>query len=578
MGKHSPITYQFDDFCVDTARRILLRANEPIPLTPRIFDTLVYFVEHHGRVITKEELMKAIWPDAFVEENNLTQSVSTLRRILGERKGENRYVVTVPGHGYRFAAIVKKTTSVEQGLRRETRTIAVLPFKPVVEKHRDEALELGMADALIIRLSSTDIIVRPLTSVRRYGKLDQDAETAGRELGVEAVLDGNIQRAEDRIRVTARLTNISDGTSLWVGTFDERFTDVFSVQDVISERVAEALKLRLTTQARNGLTRRYTENTAAYELYLQGRYHWSKLIPPEVLKGIRFFEQAIEVDASYALAYTGMAVAYVSLPISCEVLPQNAFPQARAAALKALSIDETLHDARAYLAFVKFWFDWDWSGAEVEIKRGLALNPNSAELHRAFGILLSQTERVEEAIIEGQRARELDPLALITRTNEALFYYFARDYQTAEEKINKTLELDQGFWIALLTRAKVYLQQGRFAAAVEDLTRARATSGGSTQLLSTLAFVYAVMGRRNEALATREEMEKIAIQRYVPPYNFAFVHLGLNEDEEAFAWLERAYESRDVLLAAFINTEPAWDRVKGDMRYKNLLRRMNLIA
>lgn len=548
-----------------------------MPLTPRIFDTLVYLVENQGRMISKEELMKAIWPNAFVEENNLTQSVSALRRILGERRGENRYIVTVPGHGYRFAAIVKKNEEVEAVATRSARTIAVLPFKPLVEKHRDEALELGMADALIIRLSTVnDFVVRPLTSVRRYFSLNQDAQVAGEDLDVESVLDGNIQRAKDRIRVTARLINVSDGASLWVGTFDEEFTDVFSVQDAISERVAEALKLTLTSQARHGLTRRYTDNTSAYELYLQGRYHWSKLIPPEVRVAIKYFEQAIEVDPNYALAYTGMAVAYVSLPISCDARPEEAFPSAKHAAVKALTLDESLPDAHAYLAFVNFWFDWNWDKAESEIKRGLALNPNSAEAHRAYGILLSQTGRIQEAIQQGTRARELDPLSLITRTNEALFYYFARDYEAAQERIEKTLDLEPGFWVALLTRAKIFLRQGKFDQAVADLIKAKESSGGSSQPLAMLAYLFAIMGRRTEALGLLHELEEISAQRYVPPYNFALTYFGLQDDIRVFEWLERAYQLRDVLLAAFINNEPWWDELRDDKRFQSILERMGL--
>lgn len=562
---------------MDTARRLLLRGNESLPLTPRIFDTLVYLVENQGRMISKEELMKAVWPNAFVEENNLTQSVSALRRMLGERRGENRYIVTVPGHGYRFAAVVKKNEEVEAVTTRSARTIAVLPFKPLVEKDRDEALELGMADALIIRLSSVnDFVVRPLTSVRRYVSLNQDAQVAGEDLDVESVLDGNIQRAEDRIRVTARLINVSDGASLWVGTFDEEFTDVFSVQDAISERVAEALKLRLTSQVRHGLTRRHTDNTSAYELYLQGRYHWSKLIPSEVRVAIKYFEQAIEVDPNYALAYTGMAVAYVSLPISCDERPEEAFPSAKHAAVKALTLDESLSDAHAYLAFVTFWFDWNWKQAESEIKRGLALNSNSAEAHRAYGILLSQTGRMQEAIEQGTRARELDPLSLITRTNEALFYYFARDYEAAEERIEKTLKMEPAFWVALLTRAKIFLRQGKFDQAVADLIKAKQSAGGSSQPLAMLAYLFATMGRRTEALTLLHELEEIAAQRYVPPYNFALTYFGLQDNVRVFEWLERAYQLRDVLLAAFINNEPWWDELRDDKRFQSILHRMGL--
>lgn len=566
--EHHPV-YAFDDFQLDPSKRILLQANRPISLTPRVFDALSYLVQNHGRVVSKQELIDTVWPDSFVEENNLSQSISLIRRVLGERKGENRYIVTVAGHGYRFAAPVRVVESPDTiGMK----SIAVLPFKPLVEKDRDEALELGMADALIIRLSnSRELVVRPLSSVRRYTGLDQDAQRAGSELGVASVLDGSIQRSADRIRVTARLTSVADGSSLWVGKFDENFTDVFSVQDSISQRVAVALKLGLSNDVLRGPGKRYTDSTRAYELYLQGRYHWSKLIPAEVRKAIGFYQDAISVDPNYALAYLGLAVAHVSLPISSEAQPQHAFPEARAAALKALELDETLADAQAYLGFVKSWFDWDWSSAEDEFKRGLEINPNSSELHRGYGILLSQLGRHAEAIAEGTRARELDPLSLITRINESLFFYFAGRYAEAEQKINNTLELEPNFWIALLTRAKISFQLGRTEEAIKDLLKARSVSGGSSQPISLLGYISAVKGDRAQTMTLIEELRRVAQTRYVPPYNFALLYNGLKDDEQTFAWLQRAFEVRDVLLAAFITTEPFWDRLRNQKRFRDLL-------
>ena len=570
MNQPGTSCYEFGEFRVDIGRRILLQAGNTIALTPRQFDTLLYLVEHCDRVITKEELMKAIWSDAFVEENNLNQSVSAIRRALGERRGDNRYIITVPGVGYRFAAPVKLVSSVEHRAARGS--LAVLPFKPLLEKERDEALELGMADSLIIRLSnSRDMIVRPLTSVRRFSGLEQDAQSAGRELDVESVLDGSIQRAGARIRLTARLTDVADGRSLWVGTFDEEFTDVFSVQDAISERVAGALQMHLGAEKK-----RHTVSTRAYELYLQGRYHWSRLVPTEVRKSIEFYEQAIAVDPNYALAYTGIAVAYVSLSIASDAKPAESFPKAKAAALKAVTLDESLSDAHAYLSFIHFWFDWDWAAAESEVRRAIALNANSAEAHRGYGILLSQLGRQDEAIVEGTRARELDPLALITRTNEALFFYYSNQLPVAEDKLRAALELEPNFWIALLSIAKVYAAQGRYPEAIAELTKARKLSGGSAQPLSMLGYTFAIMGDREGAFEVLNELETLAGKRYVPPYNSALVYNGLHDDDNTFEWLERAYEGRDVLLAAFIKTDPVWSRLYHDPRFQDLLARMNL--
>jgi DNA-binding winged helix-turn-helix (wHTH) protein/tetratricopeptide (TPR) repeat protein len=565
--------YSFDNYQIDTSRRVLLQGNQPLPLTPRIFDTLLYLVQHHDQVVTKEELLHSVWPNVFVEENNLTQSISALRRILGERKGDNRFIVTVAGHGYRFAAPVI-ITKTEMKQPETVTTIAVLPFKPLVTKDRDEALELGMADALILRLSNNNqLIVRPITSVRRFTGLDQDAQTAGRELDVESVLDGSIQRSADRIRVNARLTSVADGKSLWTGTFDEDFTDVFSVQDAISERVASALNLSLNKDA---LTKRFTVNTHAYELYVQGRYHWNRLIPTEVHKSVEFYKRAIEIDPNYALAYTGIAVAHISFPISADVKPADSFPQAKAAAEKALSLDETLADAHAYLAFVKFWFDCDWTGAESELKRALNLNPNSAEAHRGYGILLSLLRRFDEAVAHGERARQLDPLALITRANEAMFLYYAGHFKEAAGCLQSTLELEPSFWVALLALGKVYLQQEKHDAAIEAFKKAQEFCGGSSQPLAMLGYTYALMDDHSQARLALQELAGLAAKRYVPPYNFALIFYGLQDHAKAFDWLDRAYENRDVLLSAFINCEPFWTPLRNDARFRSLLKRMSL--
>jgi DNA-binding winged helix-turn-helix (wHTH) protein/tetratricopeptide (TPR) repeat protein len=579
MSISEPDIYEFDDFHLDAVKRVLLRRGEPLPLTPRVFDTLLYFVQHHGRVIEKDELMRAIWPDSFVEENNLNQNVSTLRRTLGESRSQTRYIVTVPGSGYRFAAEVKAVSgpvASRPAAGIQPKVIAVLPFKPIVAESRDEALELGMADSLIAQLSnSREIIVRPLSSVRRYSGLEQDPQAAGRELGVESVLDGSIQRSGDRIRVTARFINVMEGASLWVGTFDENFTDVFAVQDAISERVANALALPLSNEERRGLTKRYTENLEAYDLYLKGRYYWNKLIPPEVRKSIQFFQQAIDLDPTYALAYAGMAEAYRSFPISSDVPPDDAFPLAHAAAAKALEIDDTLADVHATLSILHNWYDWDWAGAEREAKRALALNPNSSEAHRAYALLLSTLGRQQEAIAEAARARELDPLALLTRTHESLFLYYDGQDQEAQEKLVKTLEIDPNFWIALLTLAKIYIRQGKYTEAIAELNSARKFSGDNTQTISLTGYAWAMSGNRTQALAALKELKTLSTQRYIPFYNIAMVYNGLGEDDEALTWLERAFERQEVLLSAFITVDPLWNRLRENPRFVRILKGLN---
>ena len=286
-----------------------------------------------------------------------------------------------------------------------SRTIAVLPFKPLVPERRDPVLEMGMADTLIAKLAnSQEIIVRPLSSVRKYDALEQDPMAAGRELKVESILDGDIQRSGDHVRVTTRLIKVSDGSSLWAGTFDEKFTDVFAVQDAISQKVVQALAVQLTGEEKQRLVRHGTSDIEAYQLYLTGRYHWNKLTPPEVRTSIGFFRQAIALDPQYAQAYGGLAEAYRALAITGDERPQETMPQAKAAAIKALEIDPSLAEAHASLVFVHTWFDWDWAGAEQEAKRAIELNPNSGLARIAYAQLLSDRGRHVEAVAEAARA------------------------------------------------------------------------------------------------------------------------------------------------------------------------------
>ena len=288
----------------------------------------------------------------------------------------------------------RHSQKVANALSSPEKRIAVLPFKPLVPENRDQVLEMGMADSLIAKLSNIrEIVVRSLNSVRKYSGLDQDPVAAGRELEVSSVLEGNVQKSSDRIRVSARLINVADGSSLWANTFDEKFTDVFAVQDAISQKVADALALRLSGEENKRLTRRYTENVEAYQLYLTGRYHWNKLTPPEITKSIEFFKKAIELDPTYALAYFGLADAYRSLAPTSEVPSKDTLPQAQAAATKALELDETLAEPHATLAFIHTWYDWDWSAAEREAKRAIELNPNWSFGHIAYAQMLSVTGR-----------------------------------------------------------------------------------------------------------------------------------------------------------------------------------------
>ena len=455
------------------------------------------------------------------------------------------------------------------------RRIAVLPFKPLVAENRDQVLELGMADSLIAKLSnSREIVVSSLTSVRKYSGLEQDPVAAGRELQVSSVLEGNVQKSGDHIRVTARLIKVADGVSLWAGTFDEKFTDVFAVQDVISQKVADAL--RLSDEEKNRLTKRYTDNVEAYQLYLTGRYHFARLIPPETRTAIRFFQEAIDLDPTYAIAYVGLAEANRSLAITADVPSKDSLPQAKAAARKALELDEALAEAHASLSFSLIWFDWDWAGGEREAKRAVALNPNSAVAHFAYGHMLSDLGRHQEAIAEIARTRELDPVFLLPRALEGMFLHHARRDDEAVATLQKVLDLDPNFWVTHLILGKVFITQRKYSEAIAEFSKARELSHGNSDTIASIGYIAALTGDEAKARTVLAELKALSTQgHYVPPTTVALVYNGLKDHNDALGSLDKACEERDVRLT-LLKVDPNWDSFRSNPRFIAILKRIGL--
>jgi DNA-binding winged helix-turn-helix (wHTH) protein/TolB-like protein/Tfp pilus assembly protein PilF len=456
------------------------------------------------------------------------------------------------------------------------KSIAVLPFKPLVAENRDEALEIGMADTLISRLGNNrEIVVRPLSSVRKFGNLEQDAVAAGRALDVESVLDGTVQRWGDKIRVNVRLVKVADGTSLWTGTFHEEFTNIFVVQDGISNRVAAALALQLGGDERMGLTKSYTDNVEAYGLYLKGRFHAAKFTPPEMQRGILYFQQAIDIDPSYAIAYVGLAEAYRALATAGELPAIELFTKAKAAALKAIQLDERLSDAHAILGFIIFWYDWNWVESENQCQRALELNPNSADTHTFYAHLLSNTGHHAEALAEIKRARELDPLFSRNNALEGEFLLHAGQTDEALVRLQKSFELDPNFWLAHLFASSAYIEKGMFPEAIAEARKARGLSGGNTHPIAFEGYALAKSGKRAEAQAMLAELLKSSTKRFVSPYNIALIYNGLDERDETLAWLDRGFEQREPKMV-FLKVEPKWNNLRSDQRFIDLIKRMSL--
>jgi tetratricopeptide (TPR) repeat protein len=418
-----------------------------------------------------------------------------------------------------------------------------------------------------------------------YNKPGQDPLAAGRELGVDALLEGYVQRSGDKIRVTAQLLSVTDGRHLWSGQFNENFTDIFAVEDSISRQMVEALLLKLTGEEQNRVAKHYTENVEAYEFFLKGRYFLDKRTPDSVKKSIDYFQQATEKDSKYALAFAGLAESYVVLAVRADMPPQDSYQKAKTAAMRALEIDDTIVEAHTALAHVRCWYDWDWKGAESEFKRAIELSlsyPGAIELSLSYPIAtqyyasyLMTMGRHQEAVSEIKQAQRIAPLSLSINVQVARILYFAREYDEVIEQCLKTLEIEPAYGGAHLFLGRAYKQKGMYREALAELEMARDLLRESAEVASLIGYTYAASGRRAEALKILQELKGQSKQRYVSPYHIAMIYAGLGEKESAFSWLEKAYEDREGRMT-ILKFVPEFDSLRSDLRYADLVRRIGL--
>lgn len=614
MTEPESTQYAFGPFLLDTRERRLLRDGVAVPLTLKAFDLLQVLVQNQGHLVSKDELMRRVWPDAVVEENNLTVTISALRKALDEGPTDRQYIETVPRRGYRFVADFRspqqprapletapgsrtaraKTLTLgaivlaglvvaasvawwrrAPGSHAPVRSMAVLPFRSLTND--GEYLGLGMADALITRLGATrQLPVRSTGAVQRYAAAGLDPVVAGRELQVDAVLEGSIQTAGDRLRTTVRLVQVRDGSTLWSGTFDERLTDIFAVQDQVSQRVADALALQLTDAQRSLLTRREASDSEAYQLYLRGRFFWNKRSREGFERGAAYFRQAVEKDPSYALAYAGLADSHIGTAFYHYAAPQAAMPLARTAARKALEIDPSLAEAHASLAHLKANYEWDWSESERLSRKAIALQPAYATAHQWFGIhCLAPMGRLEEAIAETRSARQLDPLSAVFNAFVGATLFSARRYDEAVEEFRRTIEIHPDFGVAHWYLGRAYLQTGRHQEALAELRQAVTLSGGSPLMKGTLGVGYAVAGDHAAAKETLTELERLRAGSYASALDIADIHAALGHREQAFRWLGQAEAERSFHLV-YLKVWPELDPLRGDPRFAALVLRLGL--
>jgi TolB-like protein/DNA-binding winged helix-turn-helix (wHTH) protein len=470
---------------------------------------------------------------------------------------------------YYYSSIAPKAGGISN-----VKSLAVLPFKSLSGETGNEYLGLGMADTLITRLSNLkEMAVRPTSAVIKYGDSNKERIEICRELGVDAVLEGSIHISGGRMRVTVQLVSVRDQTPIWAETFDERFTDIFTVEDSISERVAERLALKLSSDERKALGKHYTEDTEAHLLSLSGRYRLERKTPEATRKAIEFFQRAIEKDPNFALAYADLALSYFTLSITGHMPPGEAFPLVKEAATKALTIDPLLADAYVYLGVTKFFYDWDWPGAERDFKRAIELNPNSTQAHSLYGHLLSNLGRHDEALAQNSKALALDPLSLIVNALRGQMLMFAGRYDEAVGHLQKAIDVEPNFWVSRLALGSVYQRKKMYPEAIAQFLTASDTSGGAPEPKSRLAYTYAVSGEPAPARRLLNELKQMATRQYVSPKQVALVYAGLGQKNEMFEWLEKSYENRDISLS-FMKVDQSWNEYRTDPRFADLMRRV----
>jgi serine/threonine-protein kinase len=458
-------------------------------------------------------------------------------------------------------------------------SLAILPL--VYDGDSDaqtEYLSDGITENIINALAQiSDLSVAPRNTVFRFKGREMNAQTVGKQLNVRAVLTGRVRCYGEYLTIGVELIDVARDTQIWGEQYRRSLTDIFDLQEEIAQDISEKLRLKLTGEERKRLAKRYTENAEAYHFYLKGRYFvTTKRTEEWIKKGIEYFQKAIELDPTYALAYAGLADAYGFLASSTGGWsPRDAYPKAKAAAEHALATDETLGEAHASLGFFNLLYDWNFPAAEREFRRAIELSPNYANAHDGYGFYLKATGRHEEAIGECRKMQKLDPLSPFAHVSLGWAYYFAREYDKAIEECRNALEIEGNSTFAHRILGFAYLQQGKFDDALAALKRAVEFSSGGLAFEAHLGYAYALAGKKTEARRVLQDLEKIAGERYVSSYYFAVIYLGLGEIDRTFEWLEKAFEERSGFLP-FLNVEPMLDSARSDSRFTDLLRRIGL--
>jgi TolB-like protein/DNA-binding winged helix-turn-helix (wHTH) protein/Flp pilus assembly protein TadD len=636
MSRLSNSLYEFGEFALDPQNRALRRGGATVPLTPKAFDVLLVLVQNAQRVVTKDELMQAVWTDSFVEESNLTQTVFMVRKALDET-ADRRYIQTVQGQGYRFVVPVKQAASDGQGVeapaplpaaagspeipsptdRRKAWgsrwaavalvavaliliavlalwslrsrlgaqqpdkiMLAVLPFENFTGDPGQDYFSDGMTEEMISQLGNLDpphlgVIAR--TSVMHYKHSQESIPAIGKNLGVQYVIEGSVRRDSERVRITAQLIQVKDQSHLWAREYDRDLGHLLELQGEIAREVANEIEFSLSGRRPIEVARQApgTQSYEAYDLYLKGRYFWNKRTGEGFRQAADYFQQAINKDPNSGRAYAGLADTF-GLMSTWLMGPQNELmPKARAAALRALELDENLAEAHASLALIEENYDYDWRGAEKEFRRAIQLNPQYATAHQWYAEFLSWQGRFQEAFAESEQARQLDPLSLIIARDHGSILYASRQYEAALEQWRSVLELDPNFDPAQGVMIFAYLELGRYDEALAVINRA-APGEGNPWRWAYKAAVYGRSGHADEARGELAKLEKASLSRSDLTLLLLIAYSGAGEKERVIELLQKAYSEHSSAVMA-IKVDPMYDPMRSDPRFQDLLRRLGLV-
>ena len=578
---------RFDIFELDVRAGELRKRGVRLRLQGVPLQVLATLLKRAGDLVTREELRAEIWPaDTFVDfDHSLHNAIAKIRETLGDSAESPRFIETLPRRGYRFIESVDEVKPEPQAPRatgnleaRQIRSLAVLPLDDHSGETGYEYFADGMTEALITNLAKIKALrVISRTSAMRYKGARKSLPQIARELNVDAVIEGSVLRSDDRVRIAVQLIDAATDLHLWAESYERDFADILSLQNEISRQVANEVRIILTPEEDAQLTRARRINPEAHELYLKARYHWNKRTEESVRKALSYFQRAINLDPTYAQGYAGLADAYNILGYYNALAPAEAYPKGKAAALKALELDDSLAEPHATLGVVRRDFEWDWPGAQREFQRANELNPGYVEAYHWRSTLLAMLGQHEEALLEKKKALAMDPLSVVIRTDLARMFYFHRDYDRAIEQYRAALDMDPNFSSAHLWLAQAYEQKRLFDEAIASLEFGCRLSGDSSYAMARLAVGQALAGHGEEAHAILNRLTLLMQERqYVSPHDVAMIHAALNETDDAFAWMERAMEERSVWLG-YLNVEPQWDSLRPDPRFQGLLRRIGLL-